>query len=80
MKNHGNGPTRNGFWIDEEVQEILRPDEMRLAKILDPAGLDNFVSRSKSGGFSSVGMWSKILTIETALRRLQEHATGGNLA
>ena len=62
---------RNQLWLEEEVKELLRPQEMRLTTLMDPVALSDFILTSKREQFSFNDQWSRILTVETALQRIE---------
>jgi hypothetical protein len=57
---------------EEEVKELLRPGEMRLAMAMEPGGLDHFVSASRTETFQYDAQWARLLTLETTLRCIED--------
>ena len=65
---------RETLWQDEAVRDALNPATMRLAAVLDEAALVPFINESQTPGFAYTAQWSRLLTLELALRRLREQA------
>jgi len=70
--------TRERLWREAAVSEILNPATMRVASILDGSTLVSFLERSRQPEFSQDEQWSRLLSLEVALRRL-EHSNVGVL-
>jgi hypothetical protein len=58
------------LWSQEDVRELLNPEKMRLASILDPVGLKSFLHHSRQSHFPYDEQFTRILTLETALKVL----------
>lgn len=71
--------TRERLWREAAMSEVLNPATMRTASLLDGATLVNFLERSRQPAFSQNEQWSRLLSLELTLRRL-EHSNPGILA
>jgi hypothetical protein len=58
------------LWSQEDVRELLNPKKMRMATILDPVGLESFLQHSQQTYFPYDEQFTRILTLETALKVL----------
>lgn len=65
---------REILWQEDAVRETLNPDTMKLATILDQAALVKFIEDSRKPEFAYTEQWCRLLTLEIALRRLDEGA------
>jgi len=63
---------REILWQEDEVRATLNPATMHLAVVLDEAALVKFISDSRAPAFGYQEQWSRLLTLEIALRRLHE--------
>ncbi len=63
---------RQRLWQREEIRELLNPKEMRIAKILDPSGLPEFLQRAQQQDFAFDEQWARILSLEITLRTLEQ--------
>jgi hypothetical protein len=59
------------LWQDQEVCALLDPARMRAAAFLDPSGIAGFLGKSRSEAFSFDGQWSRLLSLECALRAIE---------
>jgi asparagine synthase (glutamine-hydrolysing) len=62
---------RQQLWGEEEVRDLLHAPTMRLAAVADPAGLADFLRRSREPGFRYDGQWARALSLEYTLRVLE---------
>jgi hypothetical protein len=60
------------LWRDEETQEMLDPPGMRLASLIDPLRLTDFLESSRQPQFAFDQQWRRVLTVEMALRLLDD--------
>jgi asparagine synthase (glutamine-hydrolysing) len=60
------------LWRDEETQEALKPVNMRLNSLIDPARLNDFLESSREPNFAFDLQWRRVLTVEMALRLLDD--------
>ena len=65
---------REILWLEDAVRETLNPDTMKLATVLDQAALVKFIDDSRKPEFTYTEQWCRLLTLEIALRRLDEEA------
>lgn len=63
-------PPRLQLWAQDETRALLDPRAMLLSYLLDAAGLAAFLTRSQEVIFHYDEQWSRILTLELALRTL----------
>ncbi len=63
---------RQRLWQREEIRELLNPKEMRIAKILEPDALSEFLRRAQQQDFAYDEQWARILSLEITLRTLQQ--------
>ena len=65
------GPShlRLQLWQDEEVRELLNPASMRVAALFDVPALRTFLSYSQREHFDADREWTRLLTLEYALRQ-----------
>lgn len=63
---------RETLWQEEAVRNALNPATMNLAAILDEGALNHFINDSRTPEFAYTEQWSRLLTLELALRRLHE--------
>lgn len=62
---------RLDLWSQQDVRDLLKPEEMRLATALDINGLSSFLQRSQQGHFPYDEQFSRILTLEIALHEME---------
>ena len=74
MKGHAPHPARLRLWEEDEVRELLRPQSMRTAALLDPGNLRRFLEKSRHPGPFPDGEWQRLLSLEYALRTLETTA------
>ena len=67
-----NDSPRARLWREAAVNEVLNPATMRTASILDGAALASFVERSRQATFTQDEQWSRLLSLELALRHLEQ--------
>jgi hypothetical protein len=63
---------RSQLWSGEDVRTILHPRTMRLASIIDSKAMGSFLQRSQQKGFAFGAQWNRLLTLECALRAIEE--------
>jgi hypothetical protein len=73
-----NLPPRLQLWQDPRVRELLRPNEMRVARLLDMGALERFLKRSEEPGFLFDSQWTRMLTLEYTLRVLETLGVEGS--
>ena len=61
-------PARVQLWRNEEVQQWLTPEQMRLNEVLPSESLKAFLAASRQPGFSFEQQWQRVLSCELALR------------
>lgn len=59
---------RDALWSDAALRAVLAPDQMRIAEHLDRDALRRFVEQSRGAGFRGGAQWSRLLSLELALR------------
>lgn len=59
------------LWSQQDVRALLNPEEMRLAPALDCDGLKSFLQRSQQAHFPYDEQFTRILTLEIALRAVR---------
>jgi hypothetical protein len=68
--NANSGPPRLRFASVEEVQELMRPAEMRLGGLVGESALAQFLNSPGAGG-SYEQTWTRVLSLEYTLRALE---------
>jgi hypothetical protein len=61
-------PDRLRLLHDEEIQETLNPETMRLGRLIDPSLLRNFLESSRQVRFAFDLQWRRVLAAEMTLR------------
>jgi hypothetical protein len=61
-------PARLQLWREDAVRELLRPATMRLGAWLSVENLQAFLSTSQQPSFPYEQQWSRLLSLELALR------------
>jgi len=56
------------LWREPEVIDILRPEKMGLSGLASPSRLADFLERSQRSPFPFAGQWTRLLSLELALR------------
>jgi hypothetical protein len=67
----GHLPARLQLWSEEEVNDLLRPETMKLTPLVDPTALGDFLRHSREDNFLSNDQWSRVLSLEYALSILE---------
>ena len=62
--------TRDRLWKDDAVRAALDPSTMRLAPLFSAERLAVFLDESHRPDFAFEGAWNRMLTVESALRRV----------
>jgi asparagine synthase (glutamine-hydrolysing) len=60
------------WWHDPELQDMLRPQRMAVARLTGTRGLADFLERSRRVAFPYVEQLSRLLSLELALQTLSE--------
>jgi hypothetical protein len=68
---------RMRMWGREDIRGLLNPNEMRVAGVLEPDGLAEFLRRAQLANFALDEEWGRILSLEITLRTLDQ--TGARL-
>jgi hypothetical protein len=68
----GGETTPHVWWQEPELQDILQPQEMAVARLTGTRGLADFLERSRRVEFPYVEQLSRLLSLELALRTLEE--------
>ena len=58
------------LWRDPEIQQLLDPRTMRSVHALDGDAIARLVRDSRADGFASDDLWTRLLTLECAMRDL----------
>jgi hypothetical protein len=66
-------PARLQLWREEAVRELLRPERMLLSEWLDGERLRAFLRASQRPEFAYERQWSRVLSLECALRAAREN-------
>jgi len=61
-------PPHLQLWRDEEVRSLLHLRNMKLGSLLDWAAAENFLKHSQSSTFPFGAQWTRLLSLEYALR------------
>jgi hypothetical protein len=69
---HSRESARSLLWREEEVRDLLRPEKMQVCSLLDREALAHFLEASRQAQFPFDQQWSRLLTLEYALRVLQQ--------
>jgi hypothetical protein len=69
-------PARLQLWREEEVRDLLRPQSMRVCSLLDATAVAPFLEASKQAQFPFNQQWSRLLSLEYALKVLHETREG----
>ena len=64
---------RMRMWGREEIRGLLEPTSMRVAAVLDAAGLSEFLRRAQLADFAFDEEWGRILSLEITLRALEQN-------
>jgi hypothetical protein len=64
----GSSDPRMQLWGEEQVKEVLRPENMELAASLDSIALAGFLTRSQRVEFAFGEQWARVLSLECALQ------------
>ncbi len=60
------------LWRDPQVREVLHAPRMRLTSLVEESRLADFLGRAQQTGFAFDDQWARVLTLECALRALEE--------
>jgi hypothetical protein len=58
------------LWGDEQVQELLQPETMRLGELIEQRQLDDFLAASRQPRFRFEQPWQRLLSLEMTLNFL----------
>lgn len=67
---------RMQLWSQEEVLAMLRPETMHLNGLLRKVPLTSFLALSRKNDFAFEAQWNRLLTMECALRKIDEARRG----
>jgi asparagine synthase (glutamine-hydrolysing) len=65
------------LWRDDKVTELLDPARMRLADLIETQSLADFLARSRRESFAFEDSWRRVLTLECALRAVEQCGNQG---
>ena len=65
-------PARLRLWRDEGIAKILEPRDMVLASVLNPAALEDFLTKSREVDFPYDAQWSRLLSLELTMRAVRD--------
>lgn len=65
-------PVRLQLWRDPELRGVLDPAPWQDVELFSSDGLLRFVERSRSPDFAFDAQWARLLSLQTARRRLQQ--------
>ncbi len=71
-KTQSKTPARLRLWQDAKIRDTLDISTMKLASMLQYDHLRAFLEQSKQSAFGYDAQWARLLTVELALRRLEE--------